>query len=384
MPSNIVIAEGGRGRYMTNVARLATDLQDSTDKALWVPSTDRLTGTKFITANGTYRAADDGLHSWSKVRVSIPGRAGGNTVPTEPDDATEQEIPTGADGVEIPTPPANLDQPTTDTPDMPNPDNPDDVKKQQPQPSGGSGSSITGTGENGEKVVITDNGERKVVPNGITIAIPPLKTAYRAGEAIDYTGMIVWPTVNYSSGAYEPFIDEGKWPFHYVPIDELIFPVKTANTTGGTYIKDSYGIARWKLVNFSHYYYISGWGYQIVARYNNGRTGMYHSKVPVSVYAARYKDGTISRMKVVDMSGIDRTTNYYLGYCEIVGGSVGHFWWSTHDEGSYDDVPLSESAPSWPPSNPIYTVDIPVEWKSPYDGMIYGSTFSIDVELTSR
>lgn len=75
MSKNITIQEGGAAKQMT-VDKLKTNLVGGGTQ-LWVPEDSVELTTKNITANGTYRASDDGYYGYSEVTVNVPGGAGG-------------------------------------------------------------------------------------------------------------------------------------------------------------------------------------------------------------------------------------------------------------------------------------------------------------------
>ena len=75
MSKNITIQEGGVGKAMT-ADKLKTDLQGG-GTCLWVPEDETRLTTKYITENGTYKAADDGYYGYSEVIVSGQGTATG-------------------------------------------------------------------------------------------------------------------------------------------------------------------------------------------------------------------------------------------------------------------------------------------------------------------
>ena len=126
MSKNITIQEGGVAKQLT-VDKLKTNLVGS-GTCLWVPEDEVQLTTKTITANGTYKASDDGYYGYSEVTVNGVGSA------------------TGTDG--------DGDEATVTT--------------------GGGGELVT-----------------TKIPSSIKVTTLPNKTAYIDQQAIDYTGMVV-------------------------------------------------------------------------------------------------------------------------------------------------------------------------------------------------
>lgn len=74
MSKNIVIQEGSIGKQVT-ADKLKTNLVGG-GTCLWVPEDETTLGTKSITANGTYKASDDGNYGYSQVTVNVAGGSG--------------------------------------------------------------------------------------------------------------------------------------------------------------------------------------------------------------------------------------------------------------------------------------------------------------------
>jgi hypothetical protein len=303
---NIAIYEGGKAARMNGVSRITTD--DGNDgKITWVPQSERQTGTLYVSENGTYRAEDEGLHSWSKVTVRLAGAPLGLEVPTLPDPVTGAEIPTGELGELEPVAPAGLepieDEPISadeaesileDTefdpsdldPDSPNyddameaiadalgtdpedvkvidPEKKEDVKKEQPKVED-KGQVIAGTDpETGETTTITPSGkETKPVPVAIVITKLPNKLSYSDGDTIDFTGIVVKLYSKYEetedeSGTHidaKPYRDN-RYPDGTIPFNELIFPITEAggarDPTYTTPADDSSSVYKYSGVTFS-------------------------------------------------------------------------------------------------------------------------------------
>lgn len=128
MSKNIIIQEGGLGKQLT-ADKLKTNLVGG-GSCLWVPEDETALGTKYISENGTYRAANDGYYGYSEVTVSGVGTVTGK----DPDTGEDVEVHKDPD-----------------------------------------------TGE----IVET------VIPASISVTTPPSKTDYNDGETIDFTGMVV-------------------------------------------------------------------------------------------------------------------------------------------------------------------------------------------------
>lgn len=257
---NIAIYEGGKAARMNGVSLITTDDGDG-GKIEWVPQSDRQTGSLYVHENGTYRAEDEGLHSWSKVSVRLAGAPAGLSVPTLPDPITLAEIPTGEVGEIEPVAPAGLEpiediepisteeaesiledtefDPSDLDPESPNyedaidaiadalgvdpedvkvidPEKKEDVKKEQPKVEDKGQQAVGTDPKTGEPATITPSGkEGAVVPNELRIVTPPMKTSYDDGETIDYSGI--------QCALYK----DGKF-IRNATFDELSFPVTTA------------------------------------------------------------------------------------------------------------------------------------------------------------
>lgn len=130
MSKSIGIKEGGAARLFGGTNYLKTETAEGS-ACLWVPEDDRKLSTKYITKNGAYQAAKDGVYGWGSVQVSVIS----NSV-------------TGKD-------------PTT-----------------------GKTVSVSANPDTGEL-------EETVVPTEIRFTTPPTKTVYRDGEAIGLVGATI-------------------------------------------------------------------------------------------------------------------------------------------------------------------------------------------------
>lgn len=110
MGSIIRIKEGGLPRAF-DAAKLRTNLQGG-GNCLWIPKDSVPVASKFITENGTYLAAAEGLHGFSSLNVSsqpdyVVGNKGGKTYyvhkgGTAGNDLIYEELPTE---IQVTTPP---------------------------------------------------------------------------------------------------------------------------------------------------------------------------------------------------------------------------------------------------------------------------------------
>lgn len=127
MSKNIIIQEGGAGKQLT-VDKLKTDLAGG-GSCLWVPEDGTTLGTKYINADGTYKASNDGLYGYSEVTVRGTGKATGKD--SDGDEAYAYTDP------------------------------------------------ITGR-------LVTDK-----LPSSLVVEVNPSKMTYFDGETLDFTGMVV-------------------------------------------------------------------------------------------------------------------------------------------------------------------------------------------------
>lgn len=90
---NVIIQEGGKGARMRDVDHILTEDSETGELIPWVPESARKSGIKYVSKNGTYKAEDDGLHSWSKVNVGVIGGRQGTSAPSEDDGG--RQVPKG-------------------------------------------------------------------------------------------------------------------------------------------------------------------------------------------------------------------------------------------------------------------------------------------------
>ena len=431
---NIAIYEGGKAARMNGVSRITTD--DGNDgKVTWVPQSERQTGTLYVSQNGTYRAEDEGLHSWSKVTVRLAGAPLGLEIPTLPDPITGAEIPTGEIGLVEPVPPAGLepieDEPISadeaesileDTefdpsdldPDSPNYDDameaiadalrvdPEDVKIVDPDDAGtvkenqpkveDKGQKATGTDqETGEPATITPSGKETAernVPDELRIIVEPTKTSYEDGETISYSGIVC------------ELYKDGKL-FGTASFSDLTFPIDVAAYDGSvpSEYTDGNGLntvlvsmgASYRYVKKStsseeyneYVVYVS----QIVGT-KNGHPVVLGGNSSGSFFITRYSEDGYTYAKGVGPANLYRPVVFEKGIWEygwVLDGStvpidspnqyVGIPW------PEYLQVPVSTVDPRLAGSSPVWEVGqhqtVPVQWSG--SGVTLEDTFEIMV-----
>lgn len=189
----------------------------------FVPASERKSGTKYVTKNGTYKASSDNIHSWSKFKVSIPGAKDGDdpVIPAglEPDKPFED-----MDDDEIDEKTEEISEDLDDF-DPTNPDGKNNPFKPPVTPT-----DLTLVGDDpdtGEHVKVNKDG-KKPVPN-VTMAIeqPPDRIRYNEGEKIDFKGLLC----ELSENGYV-FTDD-KHPDGHALSGELSYPQMVARFKGG-------------------------------------------------------------------------------------------------------------------------------------------------------
>lgn len=365
MSKNITIQEGGVARNFGNVSKLQTALMGG-GSCYWVPEDETQLKTKHITANGTYKAASDEAYGYSKVTVNVRGGNG-----------------------------------SADSHGKPNTSG--DIKP------GGSGSAVVGTNpETGnEEVVGVDEGGNLVttpIPSAIEIITPPAKTEYTEGETMDYNGIIVG--LKKKDGT--TFTD-ATYPNGHIPMGELIFPVEVApeGSTGrkaaSDIVSSDYPVAtsvRNEIVftGTAEVWNAYGNGVDVVsdAVATSYRYGDEPDNV-MTVIASKSKKLIYDRIgcnqtgyyviQRVNGNGSSYTHNgmtvyYYTESCGIGSHQAGRTTTHTFIPGSGIESSDNAREVAW---TLIYgelsggTEDIPVQWKSPYDGREFEDTFEITV-----
>ena len=346
MSKNISIQEGGAGRQFT-AEKLKTALVGG-GSCLWVPEDGVRLGTKVITANGAYTAAEDGFYGFQKVTVRVPGGSGGN----------------GPGGSGDPVP-------------------------------GREGSSVVGTDSDGDEALVSiDTGGRivqKKVPSSIEIDTPPDRLEYQSGDALDFSGLVVKAMLK--SG--DPFTDE-RYPVGIIPRSELDLPVAVADITQAQQViyTDGMGIVA-QPCNFD-----------IPARFFNndpfmcsmptgtivvdGITYPMFYAVPGTVaregFATRYN----GKLYIMTLTG---SSPHAFGYVKD-GVYKSHGYSSGLIRGTFGDVTFGTGCGDFVSAvsevDPWYKVfenrtlvsggqTIPVKWTSPYDGRLLETHFNIMV-----
>lgn len=344
MSKNIVIQEGGVGRQFT-ADKLRTNLVEG-GTCLWVPEDERSVGTKRITENGTYSAAEDELYGYSVVTVNVPGGAG------------------------------------SDTP-------------------GGIGSSVTGKDSDGDSSVVTvdssGNIQQKKIPSSIAIDTEPTKKDYVDGETINYSGLVVKAMLK--NGV---FIDE-RYTAGIIPRSELDLPEETADLSKAEAViyTDGNGIVAQKVnfdipirlfgdhpfmacaptgtenvsgINFPHFIAIpgtqategfmtryNGWLYAMIP---TGSTGPGHAMGYIDAVGIRHAGFTSTSIERVfrDVEDVAQRSEY------ISAESTVDPYWKTFDNRQF----VSGGQ------------EIPVKWTSPYDGKLLETSFNINVTAVTE
>lgn len=329
MSRQITIQEGGQPKSLT-VDKLQTALVGG-GSCLWVPEDETTTTTKHITANGTYRAASDDAYGYSEVTVNV---AGGNG------SADSHGIPTIEGGT------------------MP----------------GGIGSAVIGKDpETGNDVAVGVDEDGNLVetpvPSYIKVTKPPDKTEYHAGDTINPTGIIVhayladgtdFGTVLNSELVYpEPVVPEGSGDQEWTDGDGVNAMLLTMLDDG---IGDKpIGIRKDKTPNYDVTLGCGGAGATFYVTQYNGTGYVYQ------------KSGSTGRLN--GFSFITRA--FVIGNSSMAEmGRWVELWLPA------DYLPESTKDPrdSTGELTPVGgTADIPVRWKSPYDGREFEDTFEITI-----
>jgi len=212
---NITIQEGGVAKQLS-VDKLKTNKVGG-GTLLWVPEDEVSLGTKSVTANGTYKASDDGKYGFSQVTVNVSGSYGS---------ANPDGTPSVGGG------------PTSDGGGGSTPDG-------GGVPAGGPGSCVVGTDPitgNEQAVGVDSNGNLVTtpIPSSIEIVESPNTTSYSDGSPIDLTGATV-----IAKNADGSTWTSDDYPDGIIPISDLILATPTADasqasgpTAGGFQIID--------------------------------------------------------------------------------------------------------------------------------------------------
>lgn len=195
MSKNPSIKEGGQAKQFTDADKIQTKLVGGGTQN-WVPENEAGkyadVGTLYANKNGTYYSKSDKKDGYNKVVVKVAGSNGS---------ARQDGKPSTLDGGDI--------------------------------APGGSGSAVVGEDEDGNDAVVgvdkDGNLVKTPIPSSIKIITPPTKTEYTAGEAMDYSGIVVGLKKKDSS----TFTDS-RYLNGHIPMGELVFPVEVAPEGGGS------------------------------------------------------------------------------------------------------------------------------------------------------
>lgn len=381
MPKNVVIMEGGKGLRFADVSKLITDKSNGNDS--WVPTEDRIIRQKYISKNGIYYAKDDGIYGFSKLTVNIPGGAQGYTVPT------------------VASLPYGVEVATTD-PSQPMPIIPGTV-----------GSSLIGidpdTGLRSVATVQPDGTlSKKVIPSAIRVLIPPAKTTYRAGEKIQYAGLVVELLDSGGNNFQDDRFPEGIISWSPVknllhPEYNLITPMETAeySSDGSSAYSDlslpdtwTMPITFYKTVvrryDYSPYEYTRSWtavGSAAILLWLNHEGGT-HASLCCGT------GGKIIESKQYDSpeAGNSYVREIEMDYSKTIDGKTVYYKEFTDDfnPSSYIHATpyVKGQHTTFAGPNGCWTAiygeitgggNIPVRWTSPYDNQTYEDTFEIEV-----
>jgi len=377
MPKNVIISEGGKGLRFADVSKLITDKSNGNDS--WVPTEDRIIRQKYISENGIYYAKDDGIYGFSKLTVNIPGGAQGYTVPT------------------VSTLPYGVEVATTD-PSQPMPIIPGTV-----------GSSLIGidpdTGLRSIATVQPDGTlKQSVIPSAIRILIPPAKLEYEDGDKIQYAGLVVELLDSDGNNFQDDRFPEGiiSWsPVKNLLYDwmNLITPLKEVDS-GGVVPSGTIYITTTEQVTYAASqspglnpigHHIRGTSEHVRIVFNTHHQSYASDRLDdVAFFAFSDEAG----QSVIEGAGA-RTRDYqltyqYKGYYTYYtngGPSVlnGVTWCSANPASlglphvsSYELISIDDAL-GYAFGGGDYKMDVPVQWKSPYDNQTYEDKFEIQV-----
>lgn len=335
MSANTSIKEGGKGRAFGPVVALMVQGDDG--KYLpWVPESERQLNTKSVNKNGVYQAKKEGVYGWRSVSVNVPTDQG----VTGTDPTTGQQVAVGVD-------------PTT-----------------------------------GE---LTET----VVPVEIRVTVPPTKTEYTHGEAINYSGIVVH--------AYDATgADMG-----VVPFNELIFPVTTADV-GSSEWTDGDGINAMRVTyrpTWNRTYYIVAVPGHPAGSTGEGQVYLHTTALgqiegkpaalgalgPAELFVTRYNGNNYAAR----VSGDDIEAFYEYWNAEQDGNVIKTGWFfrgatsgrtqlgkfaifAFHD--IITELPISSINPNGMSIDALHAVQmLPVQWSRPGDGAVLETSFGINI-----
>jgi len=345
------------------------------------------TGTLTVNANGTYHASDDDLDGYDEVIVDIDDALTLKEL-TVNENGTYRASDDDADGYYIVNvnvsggigSATNDGLPTTENGVAP----------------GGIGSSVVGWDEvDGNEYAIgvdsSGNLVKTKVPSGIEIGTPPTKTNYNSGEAIDYSGIIV-----ILKGGDDAMFSDAKYPNGRVPFDELVFPIDKAHGGGGvitytTLANDTSLFYRQYGLTFS--FVEIGVGTEISGTLDGKRKYILHS-CDDKVFAVLYPGSSYEYVDLVSEGNFSVIFKEDDGSEAMINRNVTSTGYAFYNiqctPGKNVGIPLQEvlSNRSYGVREDMITfgkghgsedVQIPVQWKSPYDGRTFEDTFEITV-----
>ena len=365
MSVNIAIEEGGVARQFT-AAEIETKKVGGGSRD-WVPKNEVRLTTKHISKNGTYPASSDGYYGFKFVTVNVPGGSGSADSSGKPS------------GTILP---------------------------------GGAGSAIVGEDEDGNDAVLGVDEQGKIVktpiPSAIHIITPPTKTEYVEGETIIHDGLVVG--LKKKDGS--TFTDS-RYPNGHIPLGELVFPVEVAPEPGEAGRRSTLDTspveqpipigADVSYINYNrignpayiYRYSVVGGGCTLLIVFPSRYGGfsqyiIYASDNPDShgrFEMIRYSDGTYNIDDVTELA--DYT---YAGKTVYCRGSTSAFGGRSTAEVNgalvvldYDPNSIGVESVKKIAWTMIYgdltggEANIPVQWKSPYDGKQMEDKFEIEV-----
>lgn len=325
MSKNIIIQEGGAGKQFT-ADKLKTALVGG-GSCKWVPEDEVALVALSATENGTYTAASDGHYGYSRVTVNVSGGAGS----TRP---------------------------------------------------GGAGSAIIGRDSDGDTVVSTvgEDGAITTVkqPSKIRVGVPPARTAYADGEAIDLTGMTVMALTE--TGTY----------LNFIPLEELTLSPGLADISqvaSESYEEGGINAAAIDVTTYQPNQYGS---YVYPDPVVTGRsTGYITENVPTRIFFTRYNGGLYA---CIPIGGGFKVVYFTPGYGQSVNPGLirtpeaYHFGaaYNFYDSSFFESIPESSVDPAgadFSGASPVGgTQTITVSWTRPSDGAVLTTSFEITVE----
>lgn len=257
---------------------------------------------------------------------------------------------------------------------------------------------------NGARVIEARLGDGRLVyprdrkPYGIRIIRPPYRKLYSPGDDLSFDGIAVVLLDKHGK-----VFEDKRYPNGVIPFDELIFPVTKAETDAyKASHSDGNGInARMISCNFEclyfntryqqwipwAYVYPGGLGFGSPSASGHGARISLRMDAPSIVMLTRYNDGVyaalVSGNNKFDLAFENPSDPYGWG---AYGGTIYRtspkiFTWAAwHEE--ITEVPTSTVNPAGRNIDDLEPVptEIPVQWKSIYDGQVFEDTFEITID----